>query len=113
MRKLFAVCACMIAVLTVVSIRNNSLKTGDSGEMPVVVVTATRSDAGPEWQGLLDTVVVTAVRYEQTDVAWSGLLDTVTVFEAQHRLLRGATVPMLTHRDLLGTITRDYHYRVE
>ena len=80
----------------------------DIGQMPEVVVYGER-----EYAGLLDTVLVTAPRDNDADIAWSGLLDTVTVIEVPARHMRGSTVPTLTYRSPLGAMIDDFYRRVE
>ena len=109
MCKLTAVLACAIGLLALVSVKSGYNATAEYvGQMPEVMVTAEY-----EYPGLMDTVVVTAARNDDADVAWSGLLDTVTVVGPSLGQPRGSTIPILTYRSPLGIMIDNFHHRVE
>ena len=114
MFKLFAICACVVAICAVViSQSHGNSPTEYIGQMPLVVVTAPRYDGASESYGLMDTVVISAERLDSEDAAWSGLLDTVTAIRMPAQSLPGLATPTLTYQGPLHIIIDGYHRWVE
>jgi hypothetical protein len=114
MYKLIAVTIGILGILCMATLINGHDSAAERiGQMPTVVVTAARYDAGSAWTGLLDTVVVNAAPTGQEDVAWAGLQDTVTATEVPLPVLRGSTAPTLTYKNPLGVMIDNFHPRVE